>query len=172
MQNWTVAQLGRLLITNTPRWSNANFEESWTVTIFRPQSILLRLRMFSGLPPLTCKTGETKRPRSGAPFWRPGPIPEIPLNSGQPPCYLAVESRRHWVKMIAHQAVAVRAKGFAFLQIGEGLEKCQVVDFPRKHPLAVVAAIAHAANKSVVNRSQTARHGDRLYDFPFPATTK
>jgi hypothetical protein len=67
--------------------------------------------------------------------------------------------------MIAHQTVAVQFKRLAFFEVGDGVEKSHVVAFVAKNRLAVVATIDHVIHQSIVNRSQRARHGDRLTEF-------
>ena len=64
--------------------------------------------------------------------------------------------------MIAHRAVAVQIEWLAFFQIGDGVEKSDVIAFVAKDRLPVIATIDYVVHKPVVDRSQGSRYGNRL----------
>jgi hypothetical protein len=66
------------------------------------------------------------------------------------------------VKVVAHQAVAVKFEGLALFQVVQRVEESGIVTVFEKDSLPVVAAINDVVNQAGRNGAKWSRHADNL----------
>lgn len=67
--------------------------------------------------------------------------------------------------MICHQAIAEQVKRLSLLQVGNSLEKRQIVSFVQENLLSSISAIDHMIDQTISNRAKWPSHAYRLPEF-------